>query len=272
MSTIVGVVLGLIAVGVGMVIKGASLSSLLNPAAILIIFVGTAASLIVAFPWEEIKRFPKLLRYAFSSPKQVSKVEIIQYCVMLAGMVRREGLLSLEAEMSKAKHPFLAMGLGLVIDGTEPELARDIMLQEIEAMESRHRVNASIFSQAGTYAPTLGVLGAVVGLVAAMSNMSNMEALGQSISAAFMATMFGIFTGYVLWHPIANKLKRRSQQEAELKLLMVEGIMGLLETLNPAIMESKLAVFLPTSERELLKESPTKAGEGNSKAQKTRAS
>lgn len=106
MSTIVGVLLGLLAVGAGMVMKGASLSALLNPAAILIIFVGTAASLIVAFPGNEIKRFPKLLKYAFSTPKSVSKVELIQYCVMLAGMVRREGLLCLEGKYPKLNTPF----------------------------------------------------------------------------------------------------------------------------------------------------------------------
>ncbi|HAQ07755.1 MAG TPA: flagellar motor protein MotA, partial [Bacillus bacterium] len=102
---------------------------------------------------------------------------------------------------------------------------------------------------AGTYAPTLGVLGAVVGLIAALSHMDNTDELGRAISAAFVATLLGIFTGYVLWHPFANKLKRKSKQEAKVKYMMIEGILSILEGEAPRVIEQKLASYLPAGER-----------------------
>ncbi|RKD24214.1 flagellar motor protein MotA [Ammoniphilus oxalaticus] len=257
MSTIIGILLGVIAVGLGMVMKGASLGALFNPAAILIIFVGTGASLAVAFPGNELKRFPILLKMVLTPKKRISKEEIVRFFADVSVLVRREGLLALEPEIEKADHPFLKLGLGLILDGSDQELTRDILAQEIEAMQLRHRANAALFSQAGTYAPTLGVLGAVVGLISAMGNMTDMDVLGASISAAFMATLFGIFSGYVLWHPIANKLKRLSQQEAELKVMMTEGILGLAEVQNPRILEAKLLIFLSMEEREKYNNSST---------------
>jgi len=118
-------------------------------------------------------------------------------------------------------------------------------------MEKRHEECAQVFSQAGTYAPTLGVLGAVVGLIAALGNLSNMEVLGAAISAAFIATLLGIFTGYVLWHPFANKLREKSKQEVKIKLIMVEGILSITVGESPTVIKDKLSSYL--SSRELAK-------------------
>jgi chemotaxis protein MotA len=121
-------------------------------------------------------------------------------------------------------------------------------------MEERHLSGAAIFTQAGTYAPTLGVLGAVVGLIAALSHMDNTDELGRAISAAFVATLLGIFTGYVLWHPFANKLKRKSKQEAKVKYMMIEGILSILEGEAPRVIEQKLASYLPAGDRKRILE------------------
>ena len=123
-----------------------------------------------------------------------------------------------------------------------PKLLSDLTAQaclaeEIDAMEERHLSSAAIFSQAGKYAPTLGVLGAVIGLIAALGNMADTEALGHAISAAFVATLMGIYTGYVLWHPFANKLKRKSQQEVRIKEMMIEGILSIIEGEAPRTIE-----------------------------------
>ena len=147
-------------------------------------------------------------------------------------------------------------GLSLAVDGQSADYIRDVLNEEINAMEDRHMTGASIFSQAGTYAPTLGVLGAVVGLIAALSNMDNSDELGYAISAAFVATMLGIFTGYLWWHPFANKLKRKSREEVKLKEMMVEGILSILEGEAPRVIEQKLASYLAASERkEIFEES-----------------
>ena len=128
-------------------------------------------------------------------------------------------------------------------------------------MEERHEVGATIFAQAGTYAPSLGVLGAVLGLIAALGNMSDTEVLGHAISAAFVATLLGIFTGYVLWHPFSNKLKRKSKKEVKLKEMMVEGILSILAGESPRIIEQKLASYLPNNERKKLLEESSGADE-----------
>lgn len=251
-TSLIGVFLGFIAIGVGMVLKGVDITALLNPAAILVIFVGTAASVIIAFPSSEIKRVPKLLGIIFKEKKMPTPKELIFLFSDMAQLARREGLLALEAEMEKIDEPFLKQGLLMAVDGQSADYIRDVLNDEIDAMEERHSAGAQIFTQAGTYAPTLGVLGAVIGLIAALANMENTDELGAAISAAFVATLLGIFTGYVLWHPFANKLKRKSHEEVRLKEMMVDGILSILEGEAPRMIEQKLSAYLPEAQRKEL--------------------
>lgn len=199
-STVIGVVLGVLAIGVGMVLKGASLTALINPAAFLIIIVGTAAALLNAFPMDQIKNFPVLCKKLVKKDEHISKSELLKLFVELSQVARREGILALESRLEEIHDPFLRNGMSMVIDGMDVDFVRDVLDADIEAMEERHRSGALIFSQAGMYAPTLGVLGAVIGLIAALGNLNDIEALGHAIAAAFVATLLGIFTGYVLWH------------------------------------------------------------------------
>ncbi len=248
-TSVIGIILGFVAVGLGMYFKGVSPAVLINPAAILIILVGTAAAVVIAFPTREIKKVPKLLKIIFTEPDTPTVEQLIPLFVDWANIARREGLLALEAKLDDIDDPFLRNGLSMAIDGQTQEFIRDVMTEEIAAMEERHEANAAIFSQAGTYAPTLGVLGAVIGLIAALGNMENIAELGKAISAAFVATMLGIFTGYVLWHPFANKLRRKSKEEARVRYIMIEGVLSILEGQAPRMIEQKLASYLPESER-----------------------
>lgn len=248
-STGIGVVLALVALLVGMILKGAHLSSLVNPAAFMIIIVGTAAAIFIAFPMSDLKKVPKLFAIIFKQQKLVSKKELIQLFIEWVTITRREGLLALESKVEEIDDMFLRNGMRMIIDGNDQEFIHDVLMEEIAAMEERHRSGALIFTQAGTYAPTLGVLGAVVGLIAALSNLNQVEALGHLISAAFVATLLGIFTGYVLWHPFANKLKQISKKEVELKMMMVEGLLSIQSGISAIAIEQKLSVFLPPSER-----------------------
>ncbi|MFB6366657.1 flagellar motor stator protein MotA [Paenibacillus elgii] len=260
-STIIGIILAMIAVGVGMVLKGASLAALVNPAAILIIFVGTAASLFIGFSMEELKLFPKLVKIVFTEQKTISKMELIDMFTDWVAITRREGLLAMESKVEEIPDPFLRNGMRMIIDGNDQEFVHDVLMEDIHTMQERHRTGAQIFTQAGTYAPTLGVLGAVVGLIAALSNLSQIDSLGHLISAAFVATLLGIFSGYVLWHPIANKLKQKSKKEVELRLMMVEGLLSIQTGISATAVQQKLMVFIPTAQREKNNDNAVKADE-----------
>ncbi|MEK5496882.1 flagellar motor stator protein MotA [Bacillus sp. FSL M8-0077] len=248
-TSLIGIILAFIALSVGMVLKGVSLTALINPAAILIIVVGTISAVVIAFPSGEIKKTPKLFGKIFKDSKLPTIQEMIPLFSNWAQIARREGLLALEASLEEVDDDFLKNGLSMAVDGQSAEFIRDVLTEEVDAMSERHQSGALIFTQAGTYAPTLGVLGAVVGLIAALANMGDIEALGHAISAAFVATLLGIFTGYVLWHPFANKLKRKSKEEVKLRLIMIEGILSVLEGQSPKVIEQKLLMYLPAKER-----------------------
>lgn len=253
-STIIGLLLGIVAVGAGMVLKGVSIVALINPAAILIILLGTAAAVTIAFPGSTLKKLPKLFGVLFIEKQETTTRELIEMFSDWADQTRREGLLSLEQQAREVEDPFLSSGLQLAIDGQSPDFIKDVMLEKIVAMEQRHEEGASIFTQAGTYAPTLGVLGAVIGLIAALGDMSDTAALGSAISAAFVATLLGIFTGYVLWHPFANKLREKSKREVLQKEIMVEGILSITTGDSRMIVREKLGSLLSTKELAALKQ------------------
>jgi chemotaxis protein MotA len=206
-TTILGVIVGLIAVIGAMIFKHISFTVFLNPAAFFVIFVGTVATILNSYPGENLKSLGALFKILFTKPKGISELEIIKLMVELSNVTRKEGLLSLESRVNEIGDPFIKKGIRLVVDGMDDEVITDILESEIAAMEARHETNASIFSSAGMYAPTLGVLGAVFGLIAAMSHIDDTEAMAEAIAAAFIATILGIFTGYVLWNPFAKKLK-----------------------------------------------------------------
>ncbi|WP_430790664.1 flagellar motor stator protein MotA [Virgibacillus flavescens] len=247
-ASIIGIVLAAVAVGVGMFLKGVSPIALVNPAALLIIFGGTAAAVCIAFPMSTLKKVPVLFKIIFKSDSEKKIQEVIEMFTEWAELSRREGVLSLESRLDETDDTFLYSGMQLVVDGQSPDFIRDVMLEKIDAMEGRHQKGVAVFTQAGTYAPTLGVLGAVIGLIAALGNLEDTEVLGHAISAAFVATLLGIFSGYMLWHPFANKLRQKSKNEAQVKFVMVEGILSIANGESPQIIKDKLGSYLSPSE------------------------
>ncbi|WOO35211.1 flagellar motor stator protein MotA [Anaerocolumna sp. AGMB13020] len=253
-TTILGIIIGFIAVIGAMIFKHINFAVLLNPAAFFVIIVGTVATILNSFPGSNLKSLGALFKILFTKKKGMTEVEIIKLIVELSNVARKEGLLALEGKISEIEDPFIKKGLRLVIDGMDQELIVDILDSEITAMEARHELNASIFSSAGMYAPTLGVLGAVFGLIAAMSHINDTDAMAEAISAAFIATILGIFTGYVLWNPFAKKLRVKSQQEALLKNMAIEGILSLQKGESPMMVQEKLLSVLPYSKQEKILE------------------
>ena len=253
-TTILGIIVGFIAVIGAMIFKHISFTVLLNPAAFFVIIVGTIATILNSYPGTNLKSIGALFKILFTKKKGMTEAEIIKLIVELSNVARKEGLLALEGKISEIEDPFIKKGLRLVIDGMDQELIVDILDSEITAMEARHEVNASIFSSAGMYAPTLGVLGAVFGLIAAMSHIDDTEAMAEAIAAAFIATILGIFTGYVWWNPFAKKLRVKSQQEALLKNMAIEGILSLQKGESPMMVQEKLLSVLPYSKQEKILE------------------
>lgn len=248
-STVIGLAGGIASVGVGMALKGADPHSLINPAAFLIIFAGTAAALFNAFPMDKLKKFPTLLKILLVGKPVMKKQEVLETFVEISKLAKKEGPMSIEKKANEISDPFFRSTLILVADGMNADVIAEIVESDIRQMEERHRSGAQIFAQAGMYAPTLGVLGAVIGLIAALGNLSDIDKLGHSIAAAFVATLLGIFTGYVCWHPFANKLKQISAAEVEIKKMILEGALALQTGASSVIIESKLQAFIPVSER-----------------------
>ncbi|WP_226037132.1 flagellar motor stator protein MotA [Aquibacillus saliphilus] len=260
-TSVIGLLLGFIAIGAGMVMKGVSLAALFNPAAMLIIFFGTAATVLIAFPISTVKKIPTLFKIIFTEEKNQDLKAVIDLFTNWSELVRKEGILALETKLNDIDDTFLKSGIELAVDGQTSDFIRDVLIEKVDAMEQRHQRGARVFTQAGTYAPTLGVLGAVVGLVAALGNMEDIDALGHSISAAFIATLFGIFTGYVLWHPFANKLKEKSKMEVQIKYVMIEGILSVANGESPMVVKDKLSSYLSPSELHKLNQQQQEVGD-----------
>ena len=254
-TTVLGVIVGFVAVIGAMLFKHISFEVFLNPAAFFVIFVGTAATILNSFPGKDLKCLGALFKILFTKQKGMTEADVIKLIVSLSNITRKEGLLALEGHIDTIDDPFIKKGLRMVVDGMSEDAIVDILGVEISAMEARHELNASIFSSAGMYAPTLGVLGAVFGLIAAMGSINDIEMMAHAISAAFIATILGIFTGYVWWNPFAKKLKVKSHHESELKGMIVEGILSIQKGDSPVMIKEKLISLLPYSEQEeLMKE------------------
>lgn len=224
--------------------EGGALSSLLQPTAALIVFGGTIGVVGASFPTKQLLRLPKILGVAFKG-KMDDKQDLINTIVRLSTMTRQNGLLALEAEISKGGFSqFLAQGLQMVLDGTEPEKLKDALESKIENISERHEQGAAIFEAAGGYGPTLGIIGTVLGLVQVLGNLSNPDELGPKIAVAFIATLYGVASANLLWLPIANRLKGLNSEETITNIMILDGVTMMQQGDNPRIIEEKLRGYL----------------------------
>ncbi|EJU2898794.1 flagellar motor stator protein MotA [Listeria monocytogenes] len=261
-TTIIGLVLAVIVIAGSFMIQNISLAMFFSAEALIVIILGTITAVMMAHPWSDVKVVPKLFKILFTKEKMPDKVDVLVQYKEYADEIRRSGVLALEDSVDEIEDPFMKRGMRLVVDGqSSPEFLRDVLEEEVASMEERHAAYAKIFASAGAYAPTLGVLGAAMGLIHAMGEMSNPDKLSEAIAAAFVCTIFGIFTGYVLWTPFANKLKVKSQKEVHLRYMMIEGVVALQERNAPRVVEERLLSFLSPKEKDVLR---------NGKGKKTR--
>ena len=190
---IIGLVLGAICIMMALILKGASVAMLLNGEVAVIIFGGMIAAVLSSYTMADIKRLPKVMKVLMSN-EEPDLNGTIEKMVELSNIARREGLLALEAPVNELDDPFMKQGLELVVDGAEAEQIRDLMESEVDAMETRHHRMSGLFKTAGATSPTLGVMGAAIGLIGALGNLSDINKLGPMIASAFVATIFGIWS------------------------------------------------------------------------------
>ncbi|MFZ5650987.1 MAG: flagellar motor protein [Bacillota bacterium] len=245
---VLGLLFGVLSLAGGYLLEGGHLGSLLQYTAAIIVFGGTFGATAISYSMAELKNIPKLFKIALF-PKQQEPAQIIDLIVSLADEARREGLLYLENRLDEIDDQFLRKGVQLVVDGTDPELVRSIMEVELYAIEERHHVGSSIFETAGGYAPTMGIIGTVMGLVHVLGNMSDPNSLGPAIAVAFMATLYGVGSANVLFLPLGAKLANLSKKESTLRMLMIEGIVSLQAGYNPMLIRERLSAFLNPENR-----------------------
>ncbi|MDD2372299.1 MAG: flagellar motor protein [Syntrophomonadaceae bacterium] len=248
-ATLIGLLIGLGGLIGGFLWEGGTVGMLIVKTAAVIVFGGTFGAVILSFTMEEIKTVPYFLKVVFLD-KKIDYLTVLDSLVETADKARREGLLSLESQLSEINNPFLARGLQLVIDGTDPELTRNMLEMEIEAFENKEKVGQDIFMSAGGFAPTMGIIGTVMGLVHVLSNVSDPDKLGGAIAVAFLATLYGVGSANVLWIPFGTKIKGKSAKEVLLMELVLEGILSIQAGENPRVIREKLMTFLPPQTRE----------------------
>lgn len=253
-STIIALVIGLGSLVGGFLMEGGKLAGLISPTSAIIIFGGTAGALGVAFPMKEIKKLPKILKVVLTY-KQPDLVQLIIFLKDLSLKTRKNGLLSLESEItSNDLNPLAKKGLQLVVDGIDPQTIKAILELESEATSDRHHKGIGIFEAAGGFSPTMGIIGTVLGLVHVLSNLSEPETLGEKIATAFIATLYGVGIANVLFLPLGNKLKVLNEYEEVESTLIIEAVLLIQTGTNPSTLVEKLKGFLNKTEVAKLEE------------------
>ena len=243
LSVLGGLVVALGAILGANLIDGGSLAALINPSALLLIIGGTLGATAVSSRLEDLIAIPKALGQVFS-PKAPAIEAQIEQLTGLALRARRNGLLSLEEEIPNVDDPLLAHGLQLVVDGADAETLRGILRTQMGLEEERRERQQVVFETAGGFAPTMGIIGTVMGLIHVLANLANASKLGPSIATAFLATFYGISTANVLWLPIANKLKQNGRRHELAAEVILEGVLSIQAGDNPSAVRDKLQIFL----------------------------
>lgn len=246
-ATIIGLVLGLLSLILGFTLEGGTLGSLIQPTAAIIVFGGTIGAVIVSFPMRALSKVLFIFKYAFTEKKFNPSVTI-ETLVKLSNVSRREGLLALEGESAIYENDaFLSEGVQMVVDGIEAEMIEDILTREIELYEENILSIGKMFEAAGGFAPTMGIIGTVMGLVHVLGSLDNPSALGPAIAIAFIATLYGVASANVIYLPIYNKVKAHLSQDILMMELQAEGLLSIQHGENSNVLKKKLMAFLDTN-------------------------
>jgi chemotaxis protein MotA len=248
-----GVILALAGIVGGLILEGGSVHDITQVTAAIIVLGGTIGATLISTPLSVMLGGMRRLKSVFfeePSSVEVVTAEIIGY----ASKARKNGLVSLEPEVEAIQNPFLKKSLTLAVDGTDLDEIRKIMDLAIGVEEQRAEAEAKVFESAGGYAPTIGIIGAVLGLIQVMKNLANIDEVGHGIAVAFVATVYGVGVSNLFFLPAANKIRARANQEIQMKELMLGGVIGIVEGLNPKLLMSKLEAYsVPAADKKQVK-------------------
>lgn len=247
-ATIVGFVLGVVFILIALMSGSAGLRPFWDFDSVLITIGGTISAVMISFPLARLKDLPRVTAIAFRE-READPIAIIDSMVDLAEKARREGLLALEDSVSRTEDEFLKRGIQLIVDGTDPELVRDILETDLAYIEERHKVGKSMYDSATALAPAFGMIGTLIGLVQMLRTLDKPSTIGPAMSVALITTFYGAVIANLVTGPIANKLALKSGAEIKLREMMLEGILSIQSGENPRIVEEKLMGFLAPKDR-----------------------
>ncbi len=242
-ATIVGIVSGVTFIFIAMMLGGTGILTFIHLPSFMITAGGTIAATLINYPLHEIRGVLNTVRNAFAFELQTPGI-MIGTLVSYATKARREGILTLESELETVKDPFLIRGVRLAIDGTAPELIKDILTTELAYVESRHTLGQGILTMMGTYSPAFGMIGTLIGLIAMLRKLEDPSQIGQGMAIALITTFYGALMANLIFLPLAGKLRSRTQSEILIKEVIIEGILSIQSGDNPRIVEQKLKAFI----------------------------
>lgn len=244
-----GAILALTGIIAGLLIEGGNLGQIMQPTAALIVFGGTMGAVLLQFPLMTVWAAFGKMAHVFAPPRKKSDV-LIQQLLDFANKARRTGVVSLDADLKGIQDPFFKQALMLAVDGTEPAELRKIMHVSLDLrMETDDRMPA-VFESAGGFSPTIGILGAVLGLIQVMQHLDNIQEVGRGIAVAFVATIYGVGAANLFFLPFAGKMRFQLREEHMHREMVLEGVISILEGMNPRMLEVKLSGFVNKPDRE----------------------
>ena len=259
-ATFVGVLLAVGGIVGGLLLEGGEITDIAQYTAAIIVLGGTLGAVLIATPLPVAIGAVKQMMAVFFD-KAVTADSTIEEIIGYATKARKNGIVSLEQDADQVEDPFLRKALNLAVDGTDLQELRKMMELEITLEEQHAEAEAKVFEAAGGFAPTIGIIGAVMGLIQVMKNLQNIEEVGHGIAVAFVATVYGVGISNLFFLPAANKIKARIHKEILTKELILEGVIGIVEGLNPKLIRSKLEAYAPAGPADKSKASPAAAGE-----------
>lgn len=242
-NSIIGIIIALTAVFGGQALEGGHPGSLIQFTSLAIVLGGTLGAVLLQSPLRQFVLGMKMSRWIFVPPR-LDAGGLLEHIVIWSSISRKEGLLALDTRIQGIDDPFIKKGLQLVVDGTEPQVLKQVLEVEIETFDELHRQGARIWEAAGGYAPTIGILGAVMGLIQVMENLSDPTRLGAGIAVAFVATIYGVGLANLAFLPIANKLKSLISRQVLMREMLVDGLVGIAKGENPRLITGRLQGYI----------------------------
>ncbi|WP_211749570.1 flagellar motor protein [Paenibacillus sp. Marseille-Q4541] len=242
-ATLIGLIAGAVAIIGGFLWEGGQITGLFQVTAAMIVFGGTIAAILVSYPMHRIRTIPAALRMAFSKSTNEASVWI-EDIVDMSMLARREGVLALEQKVIEHPNAFLRNGVQMVVDGTDQPVVQQILELEVDAKEQKYDGYAKIFESAGAYAPTMGIIGTVMGLVQVLGSLTDPTQLGPSIAVAFIATLYGVASANLIFIPIASKIRSKSEEEISTLEMLLEGVLSVQNGDNATLVRKKLETYV----------------------------